>query len=58
MVLLQAPVAHFGKSKDTLQDAERMLHLRPNSGLGRVLALGFLVYMILELGPAARAESE
>jgi Short C-terminal domain len=53
VVFPDAAIAHLGKSEDSLQDAERMLHLRPDSGLGRVLAPGFFVYIILELGSAA-----
>src|ERR1035437_9494056 len=30
-----------------------MLHLGPDSGLGRILAPGFFVYIVLEPGPAA-----
>src|SRR6266851_9003474 len=52
MVLLQAPIAYLDKSKDALQNAERMLYLGPDSGLGLILALGLLVHIVLELGAA------
>jgi hypothetical protein len=40
------------KSDDTLQGSERMLHLYPSSGLGRVLSLGLFIRIILEPGSA------
>src|ERR1035437_4911132 len=53
VVLMQTPVAHLCKSEVTLQNTKWMLHLGPDSGLGRILALGFFVYIVLEPGPAA-----
>ena len=53
VVFPDASVAHPGKSKDPLQDAKRMLDFGPDSGLGGVLALGFLIHMVLVSGPAA-----
>src|SRR5208283_6034622 len=53
VVFPDAAIAHLGKSEDALEDAERMLHLRSNSGLGRVLALGFFVYIVLVFGATA-----
>ena len=47
MVFPDASVAHLGKSKDTFQDAERMLYLGSNSGLGGVLALGFFIHIVI-----------
>src|ERR1035437_1349247 len=47
VVLPQAPVAHLCKSGVTLQDAERMLHLGPNSGLGRIPAPGLFIHRFL-----------
>jgi len=53
MIFPNAPVAHFGKSEDALQNPEWMFHLRSNSRLGRVLSLDFFVYIILESGATA-----
>jgi hypothetical protein len=39
MVLGEASVSHLVEAEDTLQDAERMLHLRPHAGLTAVLLL-------------------
>src|ERR1039458_6407559 len=35
VILLQAAIAHLGKSEDALQNPERMLQLGPDFGLGR-----------------------
>lgn len=37
VVLGQAPIPYFVETKDTLNDAEHMLHLRPEAGLTLVL---------------------
>ena len=39
MVLRKAPVSDLVEAEDTLQDAERMLHLGPHAGLTSVLLL-------------------
>lgn len=53
MILPDATVTNLGESEDTLEDAERMLHLGSDAGLGRVLALGFFIHIVLVFGPAA-----
>jgi len=53
VVLLQAPVPPIVEAEDTLQYPERMLHLRSHSGLGRVLAPGLFIHIVLEPGAAA-----
>ena len=53
MVFPDAPIAHLGKSEDALQDAKRMLDPGSHSSLGRVLALGLFVNIVLVSGPAA-----
>ena len=54
VILLQAPVSHLVKAEDALQYPERMLNLRSNSGLARVLAPGILIHVVLEPGPAVQ----
>src|SRR5450432_770081 len=53
VIFPDATVTNLGKSEDTLQDAKRMLDFGSHAGLGGVLALGFFIYIILVLGPAA-----
>ena len=53
VVFPDASIAHLGESKDTLQDAKRMLHLGSHAGLGRVLAPGCFIHTVLVSGPAA-----
>src|SRR5450755_916589 len=53
VVFPDATVTNLGKSEDTLQDAKWMLDFGSHAGLGGVLALGFFIYIILVLGPAA-----
>jgi hypothetical protein len=53
MVFLDAPVTILGNAEDTLQDAKRMLDFGSHAGLGRGLALGLFIYMILVFGAAA-----
>lgn len=53
VVLLQAPVSHFVEAEDALPYPERMLHLSSLAGLGRVLAPGLFIHIVLEPGAAA-----
>ena len=53
-VLADAPVAQLGKSEDAHEDAEWMLDLGSDSGLGGVLALGLFIYIVLVSGPKGR----
>jgi hypothetical protein len=49
VIFPDAPVAHLGKSEDTLEDAKRMLDFGSHAGLGGVLALGFFIHISLYL---------
>jgi len=53
VILSQAPISHFVEAEDALQYPERMLDFGSGARLGRVLGLGFLVHIVLELGAAA-----
>ena len=52
VILSEFPASHCVEAEDALQYPERMLHLSSDMRLGRVLALGFFVYIVLELGAA------
>src|ERR1035438_2478361 len=53
VILSQAPISHLVEAEDALQYPERMLDFGSDARFGRVLALGFFVHIVLELGAAA-----
>src|SRR5579884_4554228 len=52
VILLQAAIAHLGKSEHALEDAERPLHPGAYAGLGPVPALLLFMDFSLALHPA------
>jgi hypothetical protein len=53
MVLGDAAVADLVEAEDALEDAEGMFYFRSDSGLGRVLPLGFFIDIVLIFRPTA-----
>jgi hypothetical protein len=53
VILFESAVSHLIEAEDALQYPEGMFHFCSDSGLGRVLALGLFVHIVLELGATA-----